>query len=60
MVRYDEEHPYEERYDVIGKVGNVLFVVCSFKKGNVVRIISARRATESEKERYEYGESDYE
>lgn len=48
---------YEDRYDVLGKVGRVLFVVCTFKKGNIVRIISARRATESEKERYERGES---
>lgn len=57
LIRHDEEHPHEDRYDVLGKVGKVLFVVCTFKKGDVVRIISARRATESEKERYEYGES---
>lgn len=57
LIRHDEEHLYEDRYDVLGKVGKVLFVVCAFKKGNVVRIISARRATEPEKARYEYGES---
>lgn len=57
LIRSDEEHPWEKRYDVLGKVGKVLFVVCTFKKGNVVRIISARRASEREKERYEYGES---
>lgn len=56
LIRYDEEHPYEERYDVLGKVGRVLFVVCTFRKENVIRIISARRATEFEKERYEHGE----
>lgn len=56
LIRFDEEHPKEERYDILGKVGRLLFVVCTFKKGNVVRIISARLASESEKERYEYGE----
>ena len=34
-----------------------LLVVCTLKKENVVRIISARRATGPEKERYEHGES---
>ena len=57
LVRYDEEHPWENRYDVLGKVGRILFVVCTFKKGNVVHMISARRATEPEKARYEHGES---
>ena len=57
LIRYDEEHPREDRYDILGKVGKVLFVVCTFKKGNIVHIISARRATEPEKVRYEYGES---
>lgn len=41
LIRYDEEHPREERYDVLGCVGSVLFVVCAFKKDNVIRIISA-------------------
>ena len=57
LIRYDEEHPKEDRYDILGKVGKVLFVVCTFKKGNIIHIISARRATEPEKVRYEYGES---
>lgn len=57
LIRHDEEHPYEDRYEVLGRVGKVLLVVCTFKKGNMVRIISARLATESEKERYEHGES---
>ncbi len=57
LIRYDEEHPSEERYDVLGRVGKVLFVVCTFKRGNTVHIISARCATEPEKARYEYGES---
>lgn len=57
LIRSDEEHAWEERYDVLGKVGRILFVVCTFRRGNVVHIISARRATELEKERYERGES---
>lgn len=57
LIRYDEEHPWEDRYDILGKVGKILFVVCTFKKGNVVHIISARRATEPEKARYMNGES---
>lgn len=56
LIRSDAEHPLEERYDILGKVGKILFVVCTFKRGNIVRIISARRATEPEKARYEYGE----
>lgn len=27
------EHPKKDRYDILGKVGKVLFVVCTFKKG---------------------------
>ena len=57
LIRYDEEHPKEDRYDILGKVGKVLFVVCTFKKVNIIHIISSRRATEPEKVRYEYGES---
>lgn len=57
LIRYDEEHTDEERYDVLGKVGKVLFVVCAFREGAVVRIISARLASEPEKRRYERGES---
>ena len=38
----------------------ILFVVCSFRDQNVIRMISARLATAPEKERYEYGEDDYE
>lgn len=32
LIREDEEHPSEERYDILGKVGKVLFVVCTFKE----------------------------
>ena len=60
LVREDEEHPEELRYDILGKVGKVLFVVCAFREENVIRIISARIATPMEKERYEHGKDDYE
>ena len=60
MIREDEEHLEECRYNVLGKVGKVFFVVCAFKEENVVRLISARLATKPEKERYEQGEDKYE
>ena len=52
LIREDEEHPEELRYDILGKIGKVLFVVCAFKEENVVRMISGRIATPMEKERY--------
>ena len=60
LIREDEEHREELRYDILGKVGKILFVVCAFRDQNVIRMISARLATAPEKERYEYGEDDYE
>ena len=60
LIREDVEHPEEFRYDILGKVGKVLFVVCAFKEENVVRLISARLATVIERTRYEYGEDDFE
>ena len=45
LIREDEEHPDEERYDVLGKVGKILFVVCAFHEGDTVRLISARLAS---------------
>lgn len=59
MIREDIEHAGESRYNILGKVGKVLFVVCVFKENNVVRLISARLATRQEKERYEQGEDEY-
>ena len=56
LIREDEEHSVELRYDILGKVGKVLFVVCTFREGNTVRLISARPATAPEKARYEHGE----
>ncbi|MBR3502805.1 MAG: BrnT family toxin [Clostridia bacterium] len=60
MIREDEEHTEELRYDILGKVGKILFVVCVFREKNSVRLISARLATIPEKARYEHGEDDFE
>ena len=59
LVREDVEHPEELRYDVLGRVGKVLFVVCAFREHNTIRLISARLATKAEKERYEHGEDEF-
>lgn len=54
---YDDEHSdTEERFIIVGKTpsGKTLFVIfCEKLEGEVIRIISARRATSSEKEQYE-------
>lgn len=59
LIREDTEHLGENRYNILGKVGKILFIVCVFKEESVVRLISARLATVPEKERYEYGENEY-
>ena len=59
LIREDEEHLEEQRYDILGKVGKILFVVCAFRDEDVVRLISARLATPPEKARYEHGEDDF-
>jgi uncharacterized DUF497 family protein len=50
---YDFEHSdlEEDRYIAIGMVGNILFVVFT-ERGDAIRIISARPATESERRLY--------
>ena len=55
LIRKDEEHQEEERYNILGKV---LFVVCVFREENTVRLISARIAAITEKERYNHGNKD--
>jgi uncharacterized DUF497 family protein len=60
LIRADEEHTAEERYNILGKVGKILFVVCAFEENGIIRIISARKASEPEKERYNHGENFYE
>lgn len=57
LTRCDKEHSQaEERFQVIGKVANILFVVYT-ERGERIRLISAREATPTEKEWY-YGDSD--
>lgn len=53
IERYDEEHSSfeEDRWNVIGLVEKVLFVVYTERKDSI-RIISARRATKEETEEY--------
>lgn len=49
---YDEYHSgAEERYQVIGKVNQILFVVYTERKERI-RLISARKATKMERRRY--------
>ena len=49
---YDFEHSIDEdRYIAIGMVGNLLFVVFT-ERGQNIRLISARLATESERRPY--------
>ena len=51
---YDEREDYgEDRWTTIGQVGAVLlFVVYTLRRGEVVRLISARRANAYEKKQY--------
>ena len=48
LIRFDEEHTMEERFDVLAKVGKIVFIVCAFKENNTIRIISARKANKEE------------
>ena len=49
---YDFEHSNDEdRYIAIGRVGDILFVVFT-ERGENIRIISARLATEAERRLY--------
>ena len=55
---YDFEHSIEEdRYIAIGMVGELLFVVFT-ERGESIRLISARLATERERRLY-YGQNIY-
>lgn len=52
---YDPDHSYDEhRYIIIGQSAqNHLLIVSYTERGNVIRLISARKATRGEKEMYE-------
>ena len=43
----------EERWDAIGLVGTVMFVVYTERSEDVIRIISARKATKEERNGYQ-------
>jgi uncharacterized DUF497 family protein len=45
----------EDRWKVFGLYGRVLLVIRCVEKGGRIHIISARRATKREKEKYFYG-----
>ena len=59
LIREDLEHTEELRYNVIGRVNKIFFVVCLLKEENTIRMISARLATKAEKERYMSDEEDF-
>lgn len=53
IVFYDENHSSdEERWNVLGVSGTVLFVVFVEKTVETVRLISARKANNEESKRY--------
>ena len=53
IVFYDEKHSSdEERWNVLGVSGTVLFVVFVEKTVETVRLISARKANNEESKRY--------
>jgi uncharacterized DUF497 family protein len=50
---YDKEHSTgEERWIIIGNIGMVVIVVVTFKDGDTIRIISARKAEHTERKVY--------
>lgn len=55
-VAVDDRYDYGEvRFRLFGRVAGRLFVIVFTKRGNVVRIISARRANAKERNRYGEG-----
>jgi uncharacterized DUF497 family protein len=56
ITRHDNRSDYgEERYQVIGMAyQRIIFVVYTERHENTIRIISARKATKSERAAYEY------
>jgi hypothetical protein len=56
IERYDAKHSTltEDRWNAIGMVGKVLFVVYT-ERSEKIRIISARRATKAEEQEYYNG-----
>ena len=56
---FDEEHSdYEDRWRVIGKVDDILFVIYT-ERDKSTRLISARKANASERRKYYAGTQNY-
>ena len=56
LVEFDTEHSdYEERFRILGLscMNNLLIVVHCIRNENTIRIISARKATKTERKGYE-------
>ena len=59
IERFDCEHSVDEdRYITIGKVESILFVIYT-ERGEITRLISARRATAKERRDYYAGNESY-
>ena len=55
VEKYDVQHSQDEdRYNVIGMVNEILFVVVTYRKADTIRIISARKANKKERSEYEW------
>ncbi len=53
LIRLDDDREDEERWRTIGLAGGkVLFVVYTERDGDVIRIISARKASKREEQEY--------
>ena len=52
IERLDPDEPDEDRMLLTGLAGDVLLTVCYVERGRRIRIISARKATQSEQDEY--------
>ena len=53
VIHPDDSDPFEERWATTGiALDQLLYVVSTERHGNLTRIISARRATRHEEDRY--------
>ncbi len=54
LIREDKRFNYgERRFQLIGKIGDRVFVIVYSPRGQITRIISARKANKREVKRYE-------
>lgn len=59
IVEEDTRRSYgERRFQLIGRVGERLFVIVYTPRGQAIRLISARKANAREVQRYETGTSE--